>query len=105
MYDNIIVLVGTAEKHTNEYGDTVSSVSERKVFAELASIGGAEFYQAQAAGIKPELKFKLADYLDYAGERMLRFTPPGESEQLYSIIRTYRKSNELELVCRRGVNQ
>lgn len=105
MYDNIIILVGTAEKHTNEYGDTVSSASERKVFAELVSIGGAEFYQAQAASIKPELKFKLADYLDYAGEKMLRFTPQGESEQLYSIIRTYRKGNEMELTCKRGVDQ
>lgn len=105
MYDSVVILIGTAEKHTNEYGDTVSSASERKVFAEPISSGGAEFYQAQAAGIKPELKFKIADYLDYAGEKMLRFTPPNEPEQLYSIIRTYRKGNELELTCKRGVDQ
>lgn len=104
MYDNVIKLVKESSK-TNEYGDMVAEKTERTVFAELRSIGQSEFYQAQAVGLKPEIKFVLADYLDYQGEDILKYQAYNEAkENEYTIIRTYRANNQLEMICKRGVN-
>lgn len=104
MYDQIIKLISEANQ-IDEYGDTVPTAQEREVFAELKSIGQSEFYQAHAVGLKPELKFVLPDYLEYQGEKILKFQDYNETEeQEYSIIRTYRNGNELEITCKRGVD-
>lgn len=104
MYDQRIKLVSVI-KDTDDYGDTVTTTQEREVFAELKSIGQAEFYQAHAVGLKPELKFVLPDYLEYQGEKILRYQDFNETEeQEYSIIRTFRNGNELEITCKRGVD-
>lgn len=103
MYDQLIKLISVKEK-TDAYGDPEETREEREVFAELQSIGRQEFYQAQAVGFKPELKFKLADYLDYQGETVLLYTDERGIEDEYSIIRTYRIGNELELTCKRGID-
>lgn len=102
MYNEVVKLIAES-KTTNEYGDTVVVESERQVFAQLKSIGQSEFYQAQAVGLKPEIKFVLPDFLEYNGEDRLRYTPFGGEETTYSIIRTFRNNNELELVCNRGI--
>lgn len=104
MYDNVITLI--SEKiAVDEYGDQVKTQSERRVFAELKSIGQSEFYQAQALGLKPEIKFVLPDYLEYHGEKRLRFRDfREETEQEYTVLRTYRQNNLLELVCKRGID-
>ena len=92
-------------KTIDDYGDTETTTQEREVFAELKSIGQSEFYQAHAVGLKPELKFVLPDYLEYQGEKFLKFQDYNETEeQEYSIIRTYRNGNELEITCKRGVD-
>lgn len=104
MYDQVIKLIGTTTT-TDEYADKVSVETERTVFAELKSVGQSEFYQAHAVGLKPELKFVLADYMDYQNEKLLKFKDFNDKEeQLYTIIRTYRAGTELELVCKRGVD-
>lgn len=104
MYDQIIKLISETNQ-IDEYGDTVTTSQERNVFAELKSIGQSEFYQAQAVGLKPELKFVIPDYLEYQGEKILKFQDFNETEeQEYSIIRTYRNGNELEITCKRGVD-
>lgn len=104
MYDSIITLI-SEETTTDECGDQIKTRSERIAFAELKSIGQSEFYQAQALGLKPEIKFVLPDYLEYHGEKILRFRRFGENDECeYSVLRTYQNNNELELVCARGVN-
>lgn len=104
MYDKIIKLISET-RQIDEYGDTTITSQERNVFAELKSIGQSEFYQAHAVGLKPELKFVLPDYLEYQGEKILKYQDYNEAEeQEYSIIRTYRDGNELEIVCKRGVD-
>lgn len=104
MYDQRIKLVSVI-KDTDDYGDTVTTTQEREVSAELKSIGQAEFYQAHAVGLKPELKFVLPDYLEYQGEKILKYQDFNEAEeQEYSIIRTFRNGNELEVVSKRGVD-
>lgn len=103
MYDSVIKLV-SAISESDEYGDLENSSSEREIMAEEMSIGMAEFYQAQAVGLKPEIKFRIADYLDYHGEKILKYAPYDGTEREYTIIKTYRKGTELEITCKRGVD-
>lgn len=108
MYDSVIYLIKET-RVVNGYGDMVPTKTERRVFAEVKSIGQSEFYQAAAVGLKPEIKFVIADFLDYQGEKTLRYTPfnqPSvEANDIYEIIRTYRTDNALEIVCNRGVDK
>lgn len=102
MFDSVIFLI--KETNTkNEYGDTVQTFTERQVFAEVKSIGQSEFYQAEAVGLKPEIKFVIADFADYQNEKQLKYTPFGGTEQIYDVLRTYRNKINLEIVCARGI--
>ena len=83
----------------DDYGDPAVAETTRTVFCRLASIGQKEFYQAQAVGLQPELKFVLADYLDYQGELLIEHTGTR-----YRVLRTYRAGQEIELICYREVN-
>ena len=102
MFDSIIKLM-TETETTDYYGDPVKTFAERPLFADVRSITQSEFYQAQAIGLKPEIKFVIADFYDYQGEKLLKYTPFGGSEQVYEILRTYRNNVNLEIVCRRGI--
>ena len=83
----------------DEYGDPSVIESTREVFCGTRSIGQKEFYQAHAVGFQPEVKFVLADYLDYDDESLVE-----NNGQRYRVLRTYRTGQELELVCYREVN-
>lgn len=78
-------------------GYTVTEETRREVFCRLASIGQTEFYQAQATDLRPELKFVLADYLDYNGEYLCIF-----DGVWYRVLRTYRAGQELEIVVQKA---
>lgn len=69
----------------------------RDVFCGTRSIGMREFYQANGTDFHPEVKFVLADYLDYNGETMAL-----HDGQLYRILRTYRTGIELELTAEKA---
>lgn len=96
--DEILTLIKTTQT-PDEYGDIVAVETPREVFARISSIGQKEFYQAQAVGLQPELKFILSDYLDYEGETLVE-----HDGQRYRVLRTYRTGLELELVVYREVN-
>ncbi len=96
---NEILTLITVTQTVDDYGDPVIQEAAREVFAKLGSIGQKEFYQAQAVGLQPELKFILADYLDYEGETLVE-----HDGQRYRVLRTYRSGQELELTVYREVN-
>lgn len=77
----------------NEIILLVGENTRREVFASLRSIGQSEFYQAHAIDYHPELKFVLADVLDYEGETLIL-----HEGTLYRVLRTFRKGQELEIV-------
>lgn len=85
---------------TDEYRDpALKEERSDPVYAEIKSIGQNEFYQAQTAGKKPEIKFKITDYMDYREQRYLIY-----NGVRYNILRTYRTgNNELEITCYGGV--
>lgn len=103
MYNEVIKLV-SVKNTVDEYGDTVTTETETEVFAQLRSIGQSEFYQSRANGFRPEVKFIIADFLDYSGEQLVRYQPYGAEEEIdYRVIRTYQNGTELEITCQRGV--
>lgn len=95
---DVLTLIRT-ETTLDEYGDPVITETPRDVFATPMSIGQKEFYQAHAVGLQPEIKFKLADCLDYEDEAYVAY-----NGQRYRVLRTYRTGQEMELVCYREVN-
>lgn len=101
MYNEIIKLVAET-KTINEFGDTETEYTENEVFAEIKSITQTETYQAMAQDLKPELKFVLADFYDYNNEKIVKYTQ-FDTEEEYSVIRTYRTNNELEIVVKKGI--
>lgn len=102
MFDSVIKLLNETTT-VDEYGDTVTTTTEKTVFAEVLSIRQDEFYQAQALGLKPEIKFVIADFADYGGQKQLKYKPFGGTEQIYDVLRTYRSKINLEIVCKRGI--
>lgn len=98
MYHEAIKLIKTTQE-PDETGELISTTVEREIFAKMVSIGQQEFYQAQANGLKPELKFEIADYLDYENEKKLIH----EGIE-YDILRTFRKERQLEITVYGGVH-
>lgn len=81
----------------NEVLTLISGETSRTVFCRLASIGMKEFYEASARDFYPEMKFILADYLDYSNEQLVEY-----DGQRYRVLRTYRTGQELEIVVTRA---
>jgi SPP1 family predicted phage head-tail adaptor len=80
----------------NGMGDTTETPTERQVYANKTSVKRAEFYQAQAVGLKPEIVLEVK-LIDYEGEKKLLY----EGEE-YDVIREYSKDGEnIELICNR----
>lgn len=98
MLTDVLTLVAQS-RGVDEYGDVAIRETARDVFCEVASVGQKEFYQAHAVGLQPEIKFTLADYLDYAGEPVVE-----HAGQRYRVLRTYRSGQRLELTCYQEVN-
>ena len=99
MYSEVIRLLKSVNT-TDETGEIVETTTERTILAKWLSVGQQEFYQAQATGLKPELKFEIADYLDYEDEKELI-----HDNKRYQILRTYRKNTrQLEITVYGGVN-
>ena len=98
MYEDMITLIKQTDT-TDEYGDSVTTQTERLVYVETMSISQKEFYQANEQGLKPEMKFKLADYEDYQDEELVRY-----QDTDYKVLRTYKtQRNELEITVYGGV--
>ena len=99
MYNEIIKL-RKIDRTYDDVGEPIEISTQREIYAKILSIGQQEFYQAQATGLKPELKFEIADYLDYEDEKELI-----HDNKRYQILRTYRKSTrQLEITVYGGVN-
>lgn len=81
----------------NEVLTLIKGDTSRDVFCRLASIGMKEFYEANARDFFPEVKFILADYLDYDNEQLVE-----HNGQRYRVLRTYRTGQELEIVVERA---
>lgn len=97
MWREVISLVSEVETE-NELGDIITEDTLKQVFANKKSVRQNEFYQAQAAGLKPELMFEIR-YIDYGEEKKIVY-----NNKSYNVIRTYTKNQEtIELICEGAV--
>lgn len=90
-YNDVISLVSYTET-VDSYGRVVRQESTTDVFAKVLSIGTNEFYQAAASGLKPTIKFVIADFWDYDLQKELI-----HEGVRYNVIRTYRNGHALEI--------
>ena len=81
----------------NELLTLIKGEASRTVFCRVASIGMREFYEASARDFYPEVKFILADYLEYNNEQLVEY-----DGQRYRVLRTFRTGQELELIVTRA---
>ena len=71
--------------------------SENEVFAEVLTASQNEFYRARQNGLEPDLVFKLTDYGDYNGEKVLVY-----DEKRMRVIRTYIQEEALFIVAEKA---
>jgi SPP1 family predicted phage head-tail adaptor len=96
--NELIKLIAVAET-TDGYGDQTTSETSVDRLAEIKSIGQSEFYQANASGLKPEIKFVLADFFDYDGQKVIEY-----GGVRYRVLRTFQVGKTLEITCYTAVN-
>ena len=82
---------------TDKYGNEVAKETERTVFCEVDSISQTEFYAAANTELNPGYKFTLF-FGDYEGEEVVVF-----KGARYSVYRTYRTGDNLELYAERKI--
>lgn len=97
MYNEVIYL-SAKKSQINNVGDRIQTEERVLRLAKIKSIGQSEFYQAQAQGLKPEIKFVLADYLDYNNQEEVIY-----NGFRYKVLRTFRTGSEIEIVCYGGI--
>lgn len=68
-----------------------------EVFAEVMTASQNEYYKALSNGLETELVFRLTDYADYHGEKVLLY----EGNRL-RVIRTYIEEEALYIVTGRA---
>lgn len=110
MYNHELTLV-KHEKTIDEIGNEIITTTERSVLCKLKDIGSREFYDAQVAGLKPEIEFIIHSF-EYEGEKEVIF-----KGVKYQVIRTYQNhqqrntrgdeinlaGEEIELTCEKVV--
>ena len=97
-YTDIVLIKETDGR--NGYGDLTKTETRRTVYAGEYSVGMSEVYQGMAVGYKPEVKFRLENWLDYHGEERIEYTPFGLSDPVkLRVLRTYNDGDALELTC------
>lgn len=97
-FDDILELINITYSQ-NEIGDNVENKEYKEIFGKRKSIKQSEFYQAQASGFKPEIKFEINSF-EYDEETYARY-----NNKEYKIIRTYEiNRDKLEIVLEGVVN-
>ena len=101
--DDVIQLV-SATYTLDQYGNQVETITRRQVFCKVNSVGRTEFYQAAQNDMHPSYVFSLSHYRDYLGEKELFYTDWTGEEKRYTITRTYRTGDRIELTAEERVN-
>lgn len=96
MDGSIVFYLLSAERTQDALRQWTETPARRKVFGQLSSVTGSEFFAAGQNGIKPEYRVRLFAP-DYQGEREIEY-----AGQVYSIYRTYQaRGNVVELYLER----
>lgn len=93
---DVITLVKQAIS-ADAYGIEQVTETTRQIFCEVDSIQQSEFFAAADTELNPEYRFTIF-FGDYEGEELLTF-----NNVRYSIYRTYRTGDYLELYVERKI--
>ena len=97
-YTDIVLIKEVDERDAHGY--LTKTQQRRTVYAGEYSVGMSEVYQGMAVGFKPEVKFRLENWLDYEGEEQVEYTPFGATDPIrLRVLRTYHSGDALELTC------
>ena len=61
-----------------------ATLTKRKAYCEVKSVGQQEAYQARATGLNPEYKLRLTHSCEYRGEKLVEFRGI-----TYAVLRTW----------------
>lgn len=101
--DDVIKLVSSTYTYDTE-GNPIEQISDRQVFCKVNSVSRNEFYQAAQNDLQPSYVFEISHYRDYHGEKELFYTDWTGAERRFTIIRTYRIGDRLELTAEERVD-
>lgn len=73
--------------------------TKQTTWCEIRSVGMREYYEARAAGLEPEVVFRLADASDYGGEKVIIW-----NDTRYRVIRTWLQGDAIDLTCELATN-
>lgn len=100
--DDVIKLI-TSTYTFDDVGNPIETISTRIVYCKVRSVGRTEFYQASQNDLHPSYVFVISHYRDYMGEKDLFYTDWTGVEKRYSIVRTYRTGDSIELTAEEKV--
>lgn len=93
---DVITLI-TQTITTDKYGNEVATETEKTIFCEVDSVSQSEFFAAENTELNPEYKFTIF-FGDYDGQSLVKF-----NGARYSVYRTYRTGDDLELYTERKI--
>jgi hypothetical protein len=96
MASDIIALV-TQTISKDQYGNELYTEEDKTVFCEVDSISQGEFYAAADTELNPEYRFTVF-FGDYSGQKIIKYR-----NSRFSIYRTYRSGDDLELYAERKI--
>lgn len=102
--EDVIKLVKAGTPTFDEYGNAIPTETTRQVFCKVRSVGRTEFYQASQNDLFPSYVFVISHFKDYEGEKDVLYTDWTGEEKRYSVVRTYRDGNSIELTCEEKVS-
>lgn len=73
MYDSTATLIAYGEPTYDKYGNETIPEIETEVFVQPRSVYQSEFYNAAQLGLKPSVTLSIANKMDYAGQKVLRY--------------------------------
>ncbi|MDO3680563.1 phage head closure protein [Paenibacillus ehimensis] len=96
-YDYEVTLIGQTFEE-DEIGNQIPVETKMAILCDKKSASRSEFYNAAAAGLRPEFVLVVHAY-EYSGEQVVEF-----EGSRYRVIRTYATGfEELELTCERVI--
>lgn len=100
--DDVIRLISKSYL-TDEYGNQIEKKVERVVFCKVNSVGRTEFYSAAQADMHLSYIFTISHYKDYQNEKELAYIDWTGEKRYYTITRTYRTGDKLEITAEERV--
>ena len=96
---NDVIKLQATTYTTDAYGNEIPETVSRQVFCDVQSVTRSEWYDASQQGLRLSCVFRISNYVDYRGEPTVLYTDWTGQECEYTVVRTYRSGDAIELTC------